>query len=260
MLAAHGDRAAAALWPRIHDAPTTRKNEGEMCFSATASFTMAGILTSVAAVAMARRPPRAVRLLAVMPLLLAAQQATEGIVWLTVGQEPRTLLHAASVVVFLGFALVVWPTWLPLALFLAERDEGRRRTLKKLALLGAAVSACALSVLLLARPSAAVAAHCMSYEYGVSDRLVLQIAYILVYMAPIVVPFFVSTVQLAKVTGAVLLLALIATIAIKRAAFASVWCFFAALLSVLLVIGLSREQRLGRPPAARAKPPLPAAS
>jgi hypothetical protein len=230
-----------------------------MCFSATASFTVSGILASVGAVAIAQRPPKAVRMVAVLPLLLAAQQASEGIVWLTMGEQPRTLLHSLSVVVFLGFALAVWPTWLPLSLFMAERDEGRRRTLKKLALLGAGVSAYSLSVLASARPIAEIAAHSIRYEYGISRRPLVQVAYLLLYIVPTVGPFFVSTVQLSKATGSVLLLALVTTLTIKEGALASVWCFFAATLSVLIVIGLAREERLGRLTPALAKLPLPEA-
>jgi hypothetical protein len=226
-----------------------------MCFSATASFAVSSVLACVGAVALSHRPPKAVRMLAVLPLLLAVQQATEGVVWLTIADVPRTLVHDLSVVAFLGFALAVWPTWLPLSLFMAERDEGRRRTLKRLAFLGAAVSAYSLSVLVTGRPSAEVASHSIRYEYGISHRPGVQVGYLLLYILPTVAPFFVSTVQLSKATGAVLLLALVTTLTIRQGALASVWCFFAAALSVLIVIGLAREERLGRLAPALAKLP-----
>ena len=78
-----------------------------MCFSATGSFGLAAVIAGVGAVAVAQRKPAAHRMLAVVPLMFAAQQVTEGIVWLTIGDPSERSANLAAVGVFLVFALVV---------------------------------------------------------------------------------------------------------------------------------------------------------
>ncbi len=69
------------------------------------------------------------------------------------------------------------------------------------------------------------------------------------YVLPTVVPFFISTISRAKVMGTVLVLSLLATFLIERQALTSVWCFFAAILSVLIVLSISKDHRLVITPA-----------
>ena len=63
-----------------------------------------------------------------IPLVFAAQQATEGVVWLTIDGSAHATVHRLAVFAFLGLALVVWPIWLPLSLQLssAVRSDGGR--------------------------------------------------------------------------------------------------------------------------------------
>ncbi|HET9729766.1 MAG TPA: DUF6629 family protein, partial [Acidimicrobiia bacterium] len=100
-----------------------------MCFSAPASFTLSGILIGVGAASVARSATPAHRMLAAAPLLFGAQQAAEGLVWLTAGAPSNAALQRLAVDVFLGFALVVWPFWVPLSLQRIERSPARRRIL-----------------------------------------------------------------------------------------------------------------------------------
>jgi hypothetical protein len=186
-------------------------------------------------------------MMAAMPLLFAIQQAAEGVVWLTVGSAAHPLLHQLAVYLFLSFALAIWPSWLPWSLLMIEEDADRRRWLRRLVGVGAAVSLYAAWLLLTWRPTAHVAGHSIGYHYQVSDWLVPQVGYLVLYVVPTVVPFFVSTVALTRWMGIVLLLGLVATMAIKRGALTSVWCFFAAILSTLFVLAVTRERRVLTP-------------
>ena len=56
-----------------------------MCFSATGSFATAGVLMAIGGVSLSRASSKPLRRLAVIPTFFAAQQAAEGIVWLTIG-------------------------------------------------------------------------------------------------------------------------------------------------------------------------------
>src|SRR5262245_8382615 len=99
-----------------------------MCFSAPASFTAAALIGSVGAVTVAtaaRKLDWRVLPFACFPLLFAAQQVVEGLLWLDLaGPEPGTW-RRILVQCFQGYAEVLWPTFAPLAALLMEPDRRR---------------------------------------------------------------------------------------------------------------------------------------
>jgi hypothetical protein len=219
-------------------------SETAMCFSATGSFGVAAVLAGVGVVSAAQKKADVHRVLAATPLLFAVQQVAEGMVWRTINDPDQATLHAVSVAVFLGLALVVYPTWSPLALFLAERNPRRRKLLGVLLAFGVCVSIYAGALLLQQRPVARIASHSITYDYDkVGNALVLAL-YLPGYVLPTVVPFFISTINKAKVMGSVLVFGLVATFIIKRQALTSVWCFFAAVMSGVIVLSIAAEHKI----------------
>jgi hypothetical protein len=187
------------------------------------------------------------RMFAAVPLLFAAQQVAEGVVWLTIGERPPGALASLAVVVFLGFAVVLWPAWLPSALRLPEQDPRRRRVLAALSWSGVVTAVVAAVLLARGRPSAHISHHSVAYDFatGAPPGNFLPL---LGYLVPTVVPFFVSTLILARVIGVVLFGSLVVTLVLQRQALTSVWCFFAALLSALILAMLHRQARFNRGP------------
>jgi hypothetical protein len=215
-----------------------------MCFSATGSFGVAAVLAGVGAFSATQKKADAHRMLAATPLLFAVQQLAEGMVWRTINDPDQATLHLVSVSVFLGFALVVYPIWSPLSLFLAERNPGRRKILGILLTFGVCVSIYAGALLIQQRPIARIAGHSITYSYDkVGNSLVLAL-YLPGYVLPTVVPFFVSTMNKAKVMGGVLAFGLVATFVIKQQALTSVWCFFAAVMSGVIVLSIAAEHKI----------------
>lgn len=220
-----------------------------MCFSATGSFAVATVIAGIGAVAIQQKKPPSHRMLAVVPLLFAAQQVAEGVVWMTIGHAGDARLHRIAVDLFLGFALVVWPMWVPISLFIAERNRRRRSALAVLSLVGVAVGVWAAVLLIGGRPTAHVAGHSIAYSYRDRGPAIVLALYLPGYVLPTIVPFFISTISRAKLIGAVLVVSLLATFLIERQALASVWCFFAAILSVLIVVSIGKDHRLIIKPA-----------
>jgi hypothetical protein len=220
-----------------------------MCFSATGSFGVATVIAGIGAVALTQDKPASHRMLALVPLLFAAQQVAEGVVWMTIHDPAEAQLQGIAVVLFLGFALVGWPMWVPISLFLAERNPRRRRTLAVLSCVGVAVGVYAAVLLIRGQPTAHVAGHSIAYSYKERGPALVLALYLPGYVLPTVVPFFVSTISRAKLMGTVLVLSLLATFLIERQALTSVWCFFAAILSLLIVLSISRDHRLIIKPA-----------
>jgi hypothetical protein len=220
-----------------------------MCFSAAGSFILSGVLTGIGAASVGRNDSVRHRMFATVPFVFAAQQAAEGVVWLTIGPTPPTTPQRMAVAAFLAFALVVWPVWLPLSLRELERRPPRRRALGGLFWFGCVVAAYATYLMTRWRPVAHVAGHSIAYDYAQSNGGSGQVLYFLAYLVPAIVPFFVSTMNMARTMGATLIGSLVVTVLVRRDALTSLWCFFAAILSGLLFVSLGRERRALAQPA-----------
>ena len=217
-----------------------------MCFSATGSFAISGVLTAIGAASVARTSSKAHRMFAAIPLIFAAQQAAEGTVWLTMNGEHPTL-HRLAVSVFLAVAFVIWPTWLPLSLRLVEQSPPRRRALAALFWAGGAVAVYAALFMARFHPVARISGHSIRYDDTASRSAGRHGLYLAAYALPTVVPFFVSTLRMARTIGIMLVVSLVASAVVQRDALTSVWCFFAAVLSSLILVAVEREQRSTAP-------------
>ncbi len=212
-----------------------------MCFSAAASFSLSAVLAGIGAGAISRDESRSWRELTVIPLLFAAQQAVEGVVWLTIGRPDVVLLHRVSVNAFLGFALVVWPLWIPYSFRRAERQLERRRFLSGILGIGVAVSIGAIVLLEQWQPQALIVGHSISYR-SAAITAARQLIVLALYVVPTIGPFFLSTIPGARTIGVTLVVALMSTVLIQREALTSVWCFFAALISAMVFVTVGQLQ------------------
>ena len=97
-----------------------------MCFSAGASLGVSVVLAGVGSTSISRNTSPRLRMFAALPLLFGAQQAAEGVVWLTMGDPAQATMHQLGVSAFLGFAFVIWPAYAPMSLYVAERDPRHR--------------------------------------------------------------------------------------------------------------------------------------
>ena len=91
-----------------------------MCFSASASFG-AGIVLSVIGIASLKKVQHASQIpFAALPLIFAIQQFSEGILWLVLPNLEYLILRQVITYVFLFFAQIVWPVWVPFAILLLD--------------------------------------------------------------------------------------------------------------------------------------------
>ena len=221
-----------------------------MCFSAAGSFALSGILGAVGVTSLARTASRPHRMFAAVPLIFAAQQATEGIVWLTMVDPDNAVLNRLAVSTFLGFALVVWPFWVPLSVRMMERSPARLRVLTALSWFGGLVGVSAALLLARWQPVASIAGHSIRYDYPGTSDAPIHFLLLVAYAASVALPLFLSTARLARTIGVVLVVSVMMTVLIQRDAFTSVWCFFAAILSGLIAVAVARDQRSSAIPLA----------
>ncbi len=206
-----------------------------MCFSATASFSVAAVTAAIGVAVLRRvREPRELPL-AIVPLLFAAQQAIEGVVWLRLADGGGGEVGALSFA-FLVFAEVLWPTYAAVAVLLVEPDPRRRQAMAGIAAIGAVLSLGLLIGLIDVPPLAIIRGDSIDYR-GYTDALSWQQ---LPYLACTILPLLLCSHRTIQLFGAVVLAGFLVAAWIYLESFVSVWCFFAASSSALLYVQFRR--------------------
>jgi hypothetical protein len=213
-----------------------------MCFSAAASFVTAGLTGVVGLASLARvSEPRELPL-AATPIFFALQQSIEGLLWLNLPLAPDGSISTGLTLLFLLFAEVFWPVYAPTAVLLIEPSGGRRHLMLLCLAAGVSVAAYLLWWILARAPGAVILDGHIVYvtEYRHSGALGLA------YLAAAGVPLVLSTHRMVVVTGAIILAGSATAYAFYWEAFVSVWCFFAAAASVVILSHFewSRRRRL----------------
>lgn len=224
-----------------------------MCFSATASYTAAVVLVPVGiyCIHTARRSNPKWVPLAAFPLIFGIQQAVEGLVWSGISMHDPTLVSLASKS-YVFFSHMFWLFWVPFSVWYLEANQRKRYLLAGLTIFGGIYG---LSMFL---PFALIAGwldvevvqHSLLYKTttiydGLIDRLVLRIVYALQVFLALVV----ASDKKVRVFGVLILLSVIGSYLFFKYAFVSVWCFFAALISLYIWYAVSSEQTRVKQPS-----------
>ena len=215
-----------------------------MCFSATASFTAAAVAGSIGAVTLwkaARQPDRALLPIAAFPALFALQQAVEGLLWLDLARgEPGTcrpiLVHA-----FLGYAEVFWPVFAPLAAWLIEPVQWRRRLIGICFAIGVALAAYLLWKMIVNPYMVSAATGHIVYRNGMSYPRGIEIPYVLATT----ISLLLSSHRLIRLMAIVILGGFALAWWSYYQSYISVWCFFAAVSSILVYLFVRQQAQSG---------------
>ncbi len=222
-----------------------------MCYSTAVSFTSAVVLTGGGLACLKRmgsfNPSNGV--FPLLPLLFGIQQGIEGVVWWSLGTHDPEILRM-SALGFLFFSHVIWPFAIPFSCYLAEPLHKHKGLFLLMTLLGAVFALSTYTPLLL-NPGWLVVSevhHSLVYRTtllydAVLPRPVVTVAYTLVVLLPLLL-----SVRLAyRFLGLLMLLAAILTAAMFKLAFISVWCFFAALISLYIyyIVVVQAEAEIG---------------
>lgn len=222
-----------------------------MCFSAEASFTTAAALTLVGVATLRRARDWRDAPLAAVPLLFAVQQYAEGLLWLRLadGAVDRGAVILAHL--FLLIAEVVWPALVPIAALLVEPKARRRLWMLSFAPLGIAVGAALLVSMLLSPYEPSIRRHSILYANGVEYVAGAEYVYLLAVAAPLLLSSRRTIFAIGVVDAALFFVARY----LYSATYVSVWCFFAAAVSVLVAVHFHLlSDAVGGQPAPRAKP------
>ena len=211
-----------------------------MCFSQKASFGAAAALVGIGALAFSKSRTGAQRTVALMPLIFAAQQCTEGVVWMSLLHPEYAYLKRLSMYVFLFFAEMVWPVFIPFIAWRAEGEPGRKK------LIGGFVGAGIILMLMLLYGMGAYPTDVRLTDghlmYVVQYPLVNTWYYGLIYFLPTIVGPLLSRHRLIRLLGVMLLFSYTVSRVFYNHYVISIWCYFAAVISI---IGLAIIRELG---------------
>jgi hypothetical protein len=201
-----------------------------MCFSATASF-IAGTALSALGVATLRATQRRSEIaFAAIPLMFGLQQMIEGTLWLSFRFDAPQL-NLAMTYLFSMFSHVLWPVFVPFAIGLLETVPWRRRVIWGFRGIGLLVGLYLL-FLIIEFPVTAVVAENIVY---VSPHF-YNIPVMLLYLAATCISCFFSSSATIRLFGVLALLLFAVAYVFFAVALFSVWCFFAAVLSVIIFV------------------------
>jgi hypothetical protein len=201
-----------------------------MCFSATANFVASGVIGSIGVATLRHVDhPRSV-LFAATPMLFALHQFIEAFVWLGLDRRigPVAFHHAAFL--FILYAQGILPLLMPLAVLLMEPPGWRRRGVAMATAIGALVCAWATYAVIAFPSRALVEYHSIAYRNPMTDGAWVAGGYVVATCGALLL----STHKVVRWFGILNVVGLTIVMIIKGYAFTSVWCLYAATLSIML--------------------------
>lgn len=213
-----------------------------MCFSAPASFIAGTALSVIGVAALRKTKTRSEIPFAMIPLLFGIQQLIEGVIWLTFSYD-APLLRQTMTYIYSGFSHVLWVIYIPLAMGIMEAVPWRKKAIFAFLIPGVAVGLYLLYYIVATPMVAEVVGKHIVYD---SPHFYI-IPVMIFYLAATCVSCFFSSHWFVKLFGGLMLLSFIAAYIIHVWALVSVWCFFAAILSLLIYFHLRFRDAGGFP-------------
>lgn len=211
-----------------------------MCFSAAANFVGSGVLGGLGVATLLHVKHRRELLFASLPLLFAIHQFTEGFVWLGIdGILSPAVQHGAGAA-FMLYAQGLLPALVPLSVMLFERTAQRRRAMLPFVILGFGLTLYTLWALATYPTQVFAQQHSIVYINQATNYTTVAVLYVIATCGSL----FASENQDMILFGGANVVILLTVMAVKRYAFTSVWCAYAAVASVIILAYFWRTNRL----------------
>jgi hypothetical protein len=202
-----------------------------MCFSAAANFVGSGVLGTVGVVTLTRVKHRRELLFASLPLLFAVHQFIEGFVWLGLdGMLSPKVTHNMGAA-FMLYAQGLLPFLLPLSVLLFEADAKSRKRMQPFLVVGALTTLYILWALTAYPTQVFVKGNSIVYINPATNNITVAIVYIIATCGSLLF----SKVKDMVIFGIANMAILLTVMAVKRYAFTSLWCAYAAVASVIIL-------------------------
>jgi hypothetical protein len=203
-----------------------------MCFSAAVNFVGTGVLATVGIVTLARVKHRRELLFAALPLLFAIHQFVEGFVWLGLdGILSPQVTHNMGAA-FVLYAQGLLPFLPPLSVLLFEPDARSRRRMLPFLVVGGLTTLYILWALIAYPLQIFVRGNSIVYINEATNNTFVAILYVIATCGSLLF----SKVKDMVIFGVANLAILLTVMAVKRYAFTSLWCAYAAVASVIILV------------------------
>jgi Family of unknown function (DUF6629) len=215
-----------------------------VCFSPQADVVVGAIVVGVGVDAVRHvTAPRQIPI-ATLPLLLGAHQLTEAFVWWGLYGDVSESVERIATWIYLLVALAVVPFYIPLAVGFVERSAARRRVIGVFAVAGLVVSVALGSAMFRGPIHAAIQGHHISYEL---DGLHAGGEWTALYVVATCGALLACSSRDIAAIGALNFVAVPVLAWLTMTGFVSLWCFWAAIVSVLIARHLRRPERAPTP-------------
>ena len=210
-----------------------------MCFSAVANFAGSAVLGAVGVVTLTKVKHRRELLFATLPTLFAIHQFIEGFVWLgldgTLSPEVAHDMGAA----FMLYAQGLLPFLLPLSVMLFEPTRKSRRRMLPFLVIGGATTLYILWALTAYPLQVFVRGNSIVYINPATNNEAVAVVYVIATCGSL----FFSKIRDMIMFGAANLVILLIVMAVKRYAFTSLWCAYAAVASIIILVYFWKSSR-----------------
>ncbi|MBM3420414.1 MAG: hypothetical protein FJY11_04685 [Bacteroidetes bacterium] len=208
-----------------------------MCFSAGASFAGGAVISAIGAATLVKVRNPEQKLFASIPLLFGVQQISEGFVWAALNNLTTGPALDIPAYIFLVAAVVIWPTMIPLSVLKMEKPGWRRRAILVFLVAGIITSLYYGAGLTLHEVTPQIREHHILYTNTYPQPLSLPVFGL--YAVATLLPLYFSSVRRMYIFGILVTISCLITGIFYREYLTSVWCFFAALISVTIFIIVS---------------------
>ena len=202
-----------------------------MCFSATANFVGSGVLSTIGVATLTRVKHRRELLFAALPTLFALHQFIEGFVWLGMDGIMRPVVAHDMGAAFMLYAQGLLPFLLPLSVLLFEPEIESRRRMLPFAILGGALTLYILWALTAYPTEVSVKGNSLVYINQATNNTWVAVLYVIATCGSL----FFSKIRVMVLFGVANLAILLTVMVVKRYAFTSLWCAYAAVASVIIL-------------------------
>jgi len=202
-----------------------------VCFSATANFVGSGVLGAVGVATLTKVKHRRELLFAALPVLFAIHQFTEGFVWLGLDGILSPVVTRDMGAAFMLYAQGLLPYLLPLSVLLFEPNGKSRRRMVPFLVIGAATTLYIMWGLTAYPTQIYIRGNSIVYMNPATNNTAVAFFYIVATCGSL----FFSKIRMMVIFGTANLAILLVVMEVKRYAFTSLWCAYAAVASVIIL-------------------------
>ncbi|MFN5032553.1 MAG: DUF6629 family protein [Flavobacteriia bacterium] len=209
-----------------------------MCFSATASFTSSAILCGAGFVAYGQVKSLNHLPFALIPFFFSAQQFAEGLVWMSFNYHGLFHWRMPAAYFYLLTAQFFWPIFFPFSIWKME-DPGRRKKILFALLLIGIIIGIYLGYRVSSLPFLIIESK-RHLVYVTAPNNSWFFKNVSLYAIATLIPPFVSSLRGMPAFGSFIVTSLALSMLFFPESVISIWCYFAAILSLIVILILRK--------------------